>query len=50
MLFPTSGDLPGPGIEPASPALAGTFLYLGDGLDVQCHERLSTVLQELYDI
>ena len=24
--FPSTGDLPGPGIEPASPALAGRFL------------------------
>jgi len=24
--FPSAGDLPGPGIEPASPALAGGFL------------------------
>ena len=26
--FPSPGDLPGPGIEPASPALAGGFLTL----------------------
>ena len=25
MPFPTAGDLPGPGIEPASPTLAGGF-------------------------
>ena len=27
--FPTPGDLPNPGIEPASPALAGGFLTFG---------------------
>ena len=25
--FPSPGDLPDPGIEPMSPALAGRFLY-----------------------
>ena len=25
--FPTTGDLPDPGIEPASPALAGGFFH-----------------------
>jgi len=27
--FPSPGDLPNPGIEPASPALAGCFFYQG---------------------
>jgi len=25
--FPSPGDLPGPGFEPASPALAGRYFY-----------------------
>ena len=25
--FPSPGDLPSPGIEPASPALSGSFFY-----------------------
>ena len=30
--FPSPGDLPHPGIEPASPALAGRSLYQCQGL------------------
>ena len=35
LLFPTSGDLPNPGIEPASPALAGSFLTIGATREAQ---------------
>ena len=43
LLFPTPGDLPDPGIEPVSPALAGGFFTtapLGKPMSL----RLTTVL------
>ena len=37
--FPSAGDLPGPGTEPVSPALAGGFLTTGHQLNGQEFEQ-----------
>ena len=58
LLFPTSGDLPSPGIEPASPAsptLAGTFFrrLSHQGFPHICtdeHKNLVTPTLNLYHL
>ena len=41
LLFPTSGDIPNPRIEPASPALAGKFFGKPDQISAPLHTALS---------
>ena len=44
--FPSPGDLPDPGIKPASPALAGGFFTMshqGSRVTTQCHTSSTTV-------
>ena len=53
LLFPSQGDLPDPGIEPASPALAGTFFTpetLGSGTYSQKNPRDKNTQKEVHGL